>query len=238
MLEKINDLDDSTKEEYRVEIELVKNGTIDLKQLLNIIEKDKDKKKNREKIIMQEKQKRDITSLVELLHKRPELLENIKTFIDYRRLRIEQVLLPDMIEKAENDYENSSFLNIEMMRERVYNLDKQRREKHNKALSNFCGLMREFENFGIPPIYVGEIMDPSKEKDKYGSHYIRGKMTDSMLYILSTIEDININELRIDTEKYDKGLGTFKEIYNNLNKQTHDLGVKKNLTRDDGEIIL
>lgn len=234
----LENLDSKLKEQYKVELDLVKDGLLNEEQFFQIIEKDKLKKQDREKLIKKEKQKRNMTSLIELLNKKPELLNNIKSFMDYRKLRIEQVLIPIMIEEAENDYENFSLLNIDMMRERVYILDKQRREKHNRALSNFSNLMNEFEKFGIPPIYTGNIMDPLKESDRYGNRDIRQEMTDSMLEILSTIEEMNINELNIETEKYDKGLGSFKEIYKDLNKQTHDFGIKKTLESDDGDILI
>lgn len=227
-------LDDNTKNALSIEIEMCKSGGISVDQLNQIINGYKAKSKKVEELAVQASVKRKMESLVVLLNKYPDMLGNIKALIDYRSLRIEQRVYADMLQDArEGRY--GSLYKRDIMESKLEDIDRRRRRVHNKALSNFCGLMRQFTNAGMVPIYDDELMDPSKEKDGYGDHIKRLKMTDGMLGLLANIEDLSINELNLDTDEYKAGLGTFKEIYATLGKQTRDWGGR--IVEDDGDLI-
>lgn len=233
---KLEELDEDSKQKYKVEISLYEEGVLTKEALMQVISNDLKKQAAREQQIKEEQTRKKMENFIKLLKIRPNVLSNVKTFYDYRRLRVEQRLLPIWIEEAQNDYENASFLNISRMQDRVINLDKERRKTHNKALGNFNGLIRDYRLCGIEPFYNGEVMDPYNTKDNYGDPDVRKSMTDAMLSFLGDIEDININELNIDKEEYSEALGTFSQIYKDLNKQTHEYGLKRNIREDDGDL--
>lgn len=235
---KIEELDDETKKKYEVEISLFNQGVLKEEDLMRVISNDLKKQEKRNAEIKKAETRRKMENFIKLLKERPDVLSNIKTFYNYRRLRVEQRLLPIWIEEAKKDYENAGMLNISRMQDRVISLDKERRSVHNKALGNFNGLMRDYRNCGIEPFYQGEIMDPHNQKDNYGDPDIRKSMTDAMLSFLGDIEDTNINELSIQKEDYSEALGTFSQIYKDLNTQTHDYGLRRNIVEDDGDIEL
>lgn len=233
---KLEELDEETNKKYEFEISLYNNGTLTEEMLMQVISNDLKKQAAREQQIKEEQTRRKMENFIKLLKVRPDVLSNIKTFYDYRRLRVEQRLLPIWIEEAQNDYETSGLINISRMQDRVISLDKERRKVHNKALGNFNGLIREYRNCGIEPFYNGESMDPYNTKDGYGDPDVRKSMTDAILSFLGDIEDININELNINKEQYSEALGTFSQIYKDLNKQTHEYGLKRNIREDDGDL--
>lgn len=235
---KIEDLDDETKKKYEVEISLFNQGVLKEEALISVISKDFKKQEERNAKIKEAEIRRRMENFIKLLRLRPDVLSNIKTFYNYRRIRVEQRLLPIWIEEAKNDYENASSLNISRMQDRVVSLDRQRRNVHNIALGNFNGLMRDYRNCGIEPFYQGETMDPYNTKNNYGDPDIRKSMTDAMLSFLGDIEDTNINELSIGKEDYSETIGIFSQIHKDLNTQTHDYGLKRNIVEDDGDIEL
>ena len=231
----LDSLDDNLKKRFEVEIGMYERGEITKDILLKAINKTVQNDDKIKKKLGTNFKRRQMEILVKVLYLHPELLDNIKKIMDYRKLRIEQVLYPNLIEEARQDA-NSGELKIDLMRQRVISLDRKRREYHNTALGNFYGIVRAVSYSDLPPIYTGKIMDISKQPDHYGDHRVREEMTDGMLGLLYNIEDTSINELNIGKEKYDEGLGTFKEIHDMLNHQNHDYGIRNTLKKDDGDI--
>ena len=166
------------------------------------------------------------------LNSNPSSMSNIKALMDYRDLRTEQAWLSYIINEMKHE-PNSSEFKIDSCRMRVEALDKRRRETHNKALGNYAGLLRQMKIHGIPPIYTGHIMDPSKTSNNYGDPNIRNEMTESFLELLYIIEDAKIEDLRKIAEEQEISVQDLSQVKKKLEKSTHDWGVKEPLRKDD-----
>ena len=180
------------------------------------------------------KRNRNITYLIRELNADPSRLANLKALMDYRDLRTLQVWYPDYINELKND-PSVSDLEIQNCEEGVKKLDKDRRNKHDKALGNFYGLVNDMKRRGIPPLYEGKLMDPSKEPDKYGDRNIRKEMTDGFLGLLYDIEELNLEDIKLNKDEYAKGLSTLKTIKQNLERNTRQFGLDKPITEDEGD---
>lgn len=236
---KIEELNEEILKNYSVEYDLYKSGMLSEEKFIKLVENDLQKQEKRQEAIKEERIKRKMTDLVKVLNKSPDMLSNIKTLMDYRELRVLQVHYAAWIsELRENSDTDFSYFNLSKMEESAKDLDYRRRNVHNRALGNFVGIIREYRRNQVEQFYKGQYMDPSKQSDEYGDPNIRKEMTDAILEMLHNIEDVNINELSIATKDYKEGLGTFKIIRKELEKQTRDYGVKSTLKEDDGTIEL
>lgn len=180
------------------------------------------------------KRNRNITYLIRELNADPSRLANLKALMDYRDLRTLQVWYPDYINELKND-PSVSDLEIQNCEEGVKKLDKERRDKHNKALGNFYGLVNDMKRRGIPAFYEGKLMDPSKEPGGYGDPNIRKEMTDSFLGLLYDIEELDIEDIRLSKDEYAQGISTLKSIKQNLERNTRQFGLDKPILEDDGD---
>ena len=179
-----------------------------------------------------------VENLIKVLQKSPDSLSNIKALMDYRSLRTLQISYRDIL----YDYNHGinpevGQLKIDAIQIKFNNLEMERRNVHNKALGNFCGLMRTYRQLNIPPFYIGEYMDPHYEKNNYGDPNIRRDMTDSMFSLLNAIEDVNILELQKRMEQNKEAVQVVDEMRKKLNTETRSYKIRFNSDEDDIERI-
>lgn len=179
-----------------------------------------------------------VENLIKVLQKSPDSLSNIKALMDYRSLRTLQISYRDIL----YDYNHGinpevGQLKIDTMQIEFQELEKKRRDMHNKALGNFCGLMRTYRQLNIPPFHIGEYMDPHYEENEYGDPNIRRDMTDSMFSLLNAIEDVNIIELQKRMEQNKEAVQVVDEMRKKLNTETKSYKIRFNSDEDDVERI-
>lgn len=177
-----------------------------------------------------------VKNLITVLQKKPDCLSNIKALMDYRNLRVLQVYYGDEYQKAKNSgFIEYGPLETDILKNKAESLDKKRRETHNKALGNFCGLLREYRNLGVPPFHIGEYMDPHYEKNGYGDPNIRRDMTDSLFSLLNAIEDVELRELEINSVGNKDAVEQVKELRRDLNSETRGFKMRLNSDEDNVE---
>ena len=148
--------------------------------------------------------------ILEALYSNPRTLEWLKDIEAYRLLRVEQAWISMEI-KAGDSGSKSMY----------EDLDRRRRQYHNKALTAFCRLVEATSSalsnrankapsdgsYYVPrtendgDLYSGPLMIPSEEPDNYGNHAVRMEMTDGMFQFLKFIEETARTDWDITREK-------------------------------------
>lgn len=147
----------------------------------------------------------------------------LTNLLNYRNIRTKQAFLSKL------NFGNNTRKERAMMSE----LDKDRREKHNLALTSLRGLVDFAKKHNLEPIYNGPMLSEEEIESHSSSTYdTRMEMTDAFLKILSDLQTYT-SEICSDKD--------VRNILNNISTQIHksnrDYGVKKELTHDDGDII-
>lgn len=147
----------------------------------------------------------------------------LMNLLEYRNIRTKQAFL------AKLNYGNNTRKERAMMSE----LDKDRREKHNLALTSLKGLVDFAKKHNLEPIYNGPMLSEEEIESHSSTTYdTRMEMTDAFLQILSdlqayTSETCSNKDIR----------SVLNNISNQIHKSNRDYGVKKELTHDDGDIV-
>lgn len=149
----------------------------------------------------------------------------IQSFIDYRNTRVKQKWYSE-ITHGKNDR------NIAIERN---NLDRERRENHNKALISLSSFNDIFVNkFGLEPLYEGNLLTPEQIKAHAPECYdTRMEMTDFFLGFIKEITNYNTREIENPKVK-----DFYESLKDNVCDFERDFGVKENLEKDDGDIKL
>ena len=149
-------------------------------------------------------------------------LMRIKSFLSYRELRTKQAYTSKM-SKGNKD---------RAVMERLAKFDKDRREKHNLALTSLNGLVDFAERFNLEPIYTGKRLSEKEIKEhKADSYDTRLEMTDAFLQILIDLGNYSTRECSDKSLKKD-----LESIKDQMYKFSKDYGVTKELSYDDGDI--
>lgn len=148
------------------------------------------------------------------------IIRMIENMLKYRELRTEQAFVSKM----------NSGNNSREIREKLAELDKDRREKHNLALSSLKGLNEFAKRYGLEPIYTGrELTEEQIESHDSATYDIREEMTDAFLKLLIDIEKSAI-------EEYGNSKVEMMKLQKDIDKTKRQYGVKKELEHDDGNI--
>ena len=151
------------------------------------------------------------------------IVKKILNILEYRKLRTEQAWYSDM---ARGDFSRST-------RQELYNLNNERRFKHNLALTSFLELNEFAKKYGLEPIYKGEMLTAKEIVDHNpGKLDARQEMTDSFLKLLLDLGDYSIRKCNEPDAKKE-----LMKIQNNIAKIQRDYKVKKELEYDDGDIL-
>lgn len=167
------------------------------------------------------------------LEKNPSLLGDIKRMMDYRNLRTEQVFYAKLLYEYRN-YDNLFRVSkmVEQAREwdkglwedKNIQLDKNRRQYHNRALVSFARMVRIGRANELPEIFEGEVLTEDaiyKHEDPYGMS--RERMTDAMFEMLYSIER---GVLQQESE-------AIQEIQSDMDKFNYQYHVQKSMRSDE-----
>lgn len=201
--------------------------------------------KEKYKVDAEEKKEKDIVSIIlEYIKKEQEInryydelegiapneneeedlltINRISYMLAYRELRTKQAYTSKIC-RGNNSQE---------ARERLATLDRDRREKHNLALTSFNGLIDFGIKNNLPPIYEGrrltekeiETHDPMKYDE-------RREMTDAFLQILKDLGDYSTR-----TIEDEDGKKKIEKLQARIYKNQRDYGITQDLIEDDGDI--
>lgn len=150
-------------------------------------------------------------------------LMRIMSFLSYRELRTKQAYTTK-ISKGNKD---------RAVMERLAQFDKDRREKHNLALTSLNELVNFAEKYNLEPIYTGKRLSEDEIKGyKSGPYETRLEMTEAFLQILIDLGNYSTRECSDKALKKD-----LEEIKDKMYKFSRNYGVKQELSHDDGDIL-
>ena len=144
----------------------------------------------------------------------------IENMLKYRELRVEQAYISKM-NMGNNSRE---------FREKATELDKDRREKHNLALTSLKGLNEFAKKYNLEPIYEGRVLTDEQidSHDKF-TYDIREEMTDAFLKMLIELGNFSMEKAVNSKEEIMK-------LQRRIDKTERKYGVKRELEHDDGDI--
>lgn len=150
-------------------------------------------------------------------------IRRIMNLLAYREVRVKQAYISKM--NAGN--------NSRDIRATLSELDKDRREKHNLALSSLKGLVEFAKKNNLEPIYTGNILSEKEiEEHKPASYDVRQEMTNAFLKILKDLGDYSIRNFNVLEDSKE-----LKYIHNKIYKIQSDYAVKEELIEDTGDIL-
>lgn len=150
-------------------------------------------------------------------------IRRIMNLLAYRELRTKQAYTSKICQ-GNND---------RATRERLAKFDKDRREKHNLALTSLNGLVDFAEKNNLEPIYTGNRLSEKEiEEHKAESYDTRLEMTDAFLQILIDLGKYSTRECADKSLKKD-----LESIKDKMYKVSRDYGVTQELSYDDGDIL-
>lgn len=147
------------------------------------------------------------------------ILQKIMLMLKYRELRTEQAFLANVY-KGDRSRET-----LETLAE----LDKDRRIRHNLALTALKGLNIFAEKNNLEPIYKGKVLSEEEiENHSPASYDTRMEMTDAFLEILKDLGEYSIEE--------NSSKKQMMQIITRIDETKRKYGVKEELKHDDGDI--
>lgn len=150
-------------------------------------------------------------------------LQRIMNLLSYREVRVKQAYI-SKLSRGDNSRE---------MRQMLSELDKDRREKHNLALSSLKGLVDFAKRYNMELIYTGPMLSEKEiEEHKPSSFDARQKMTDSFLSILKDLGDYSTRQCTDSSLKKD-----LEMVKNKIYKIDREYKVKQELMYDEGDIL-
>ena len=118
-------------------------------------------------------------------------------------------------------------------RERLEKFNKDRREKHDLALTSLNGLVDFAEKNNLEPIYTGNRLSEKEIKEHNEELYdVRLEMTDAFLQILIDLGNYSTRECADQSLKKD-----LESIKDRMYKFSRDYGITQELSYDDGDIL-
>lgn len=238
----------------KTEVRLFLDGAIDEETMKKVISKNSEKN--------EELRVNRMYALVQGLKNYPDDISNLKAMFDYREMRIKQGYYLDLLAKdddKENHKVNLSALEREKVEEELLKTEGKRKDgstyygdtrnkKHDRALANFHGLMRDINSLGLNFGYTIPFLESAKYDREKMDQNIRKEITDWMFQVFEDIEEIDMSKLR------EKMLNVEKEKNQNISEKDIDedamkmIELKKGLMRqsrefggtikqDDGEFL-
>lgn len=114
----------------------------------------------------------------------------------------------------------------------VNSLDRDQRQKHNRALTSLMAMNEFAKKEGLPEIYTGKLIDKHDIVGLgTGNLDARIEMTNFFLGLLTQISKYNVRELKNDQLKKQ-----IKDVQKKMDSTNSTYKVKKELTSYDGEI--
>ena len=148
-------------------------------------------------------------------------IDRLKNLLSYRTLRTRQAYISKI----------SNGDNSRKTREMLVEIDKDRRDKHNLALSSFKGLNEFAKKYGLEPLYKGKMLTEEQIDSHDPSTYdIRKDMTDAFLKILIELGNYSARENF-------KGAKEIETVQDEIYRVERDYGVKGELKEDDGDVV-
>lgn len=146
----------------------------------------------------------------------------ITNFLNYREIRTKQAYFSKL---------NSGDFSV-TTRSMLADLDKDRREKHNLALTSLKGLVEFAKKHNLEPIYAGPILSEKEIESHTPSTYdTRMEMTDAFLQILN---DLQTYTSTVCSDKHAQSI--LNNVVNKIYKVNRNYALKKELSHDDGDI--
>ena len=109
---------------------------------------------------------------------------------------------------------------------------KERRRKHNSALTAFNGLIDFAKKIGIKPIYEGETLTEEEIESHDNSKYdTRTEMTNAFLKVLNELGEYSAIDCPHKDAKKE-----LMDLQKRMDKVRRTYGIKKELQYDDGDI--
>lgn len=116
--------------------------------------------------------------------------------------------------------------------EMVNSLDRDQRQKHNRALTSLMSMNEFAEKQGLPQLYTGKLVDKHDIRDLgTGNLEARIEMTNFFLGLLTQLSKYNVRELK--NEYLKKQL---KDVQRKMDATNSKYKVKKELSSYDSEI--
>lgn len=182
----------------------------------------------------------EINDIMVYIQKTPQTLEYIKRIMDYRNLRIKQAYYAKLSYQYDHQFQlkssevckivrNAGEFDRSFWKEASISLDKQRRATHNRALSGFSNMVNRGRIYGLPSIYKGRVLE-EKEITGYTGLDVRAKMTDSMLELMSVLENSVIN---MESTKENIKYSDISQVAEQMKKFNRDYNVKKAIEHDE-----
>lgn len=178
----------------------------------------------------------DIDTIKQYLQADSSLLTDIYNMMKYRELRTEQVYYAHLayeydhvdIMKQCKLVRNAGNMDRMTWARKSENLDKTRRNTHNKALISFNSILRTGEICNLPELYEGKKLT-NEEIVGYLKAERREEITDSMFEFLNIIEDGAI-ENELSKENND-----IKGIQNEMKSFNRTYSVSKPILKDESK---
>lgn len=149
-------------------------------------------------------------------------IKRIENLLAYRELRTRQAYVA-MICRGNN---------TRTIRERLAKIDKDRREKHNLALTSFKGLIEFAKKYNLEPIYTGNILSEKDiESHNPQTYDVRKEMTDAFLELLKDLGEYSTRQITDKNARKD-----IEKIQNRIFKNQRDYAIKQELLEDEGDI--
>ena len=182
----------------------------------------------------------EINDIMAYIQRSPQTLEQIKEIMDYRNLRIKQAYYAKLAYQYDNQFKLKSSEICKTVREAgefdrsfwkeaLLNLDKQRRGTHNIALKGFRHMVNMGRIYGLPSIHKGRVLE---EDEIYGYEGldVRAKMTDSMLELMSVLEN---NVINMNVTHENNGYEKFSKVAEEMKQFNRTYKVKKSIVHDE-----
>lgn len=149
-------------------------------------------------------------------------IRRIECLLAYRELRTKQAYTAKIVRGN----------NTRTVRERLATLDRDRREKHNLALTSFKGLIEFAKKYNLEPIYTGNILSEEEiESHSSDTYDVRKEMTDSFLKLLKDLGNYSTRQIIDKNVRKD-----IEKVQNRIFKNQRDYGIKQELLEDKGDI--
>lgn len=182
----------------------------------------------------------EINDIMAYIQRSPQTLEQIKKIMDYRNLRIKQAYYAKLSYQYDHQFDLKSSEICKAVRkagefersfwkDALFSLDRQRRSTHNTALKGFRCMVNMGRIYGLPSIHKGRVLE-EEEIDEYEGLDIRAKMTDSMLELMSVLEN---NVINMEVNQEGNGNEKINQVIDEMKKFNREYNVKKSIEHDE-----
>lgn len=178
----------------------------------------------------------DIDILKEYLTANPDLLNDLNRILKYRNLRSEQAYYALLAKEYDTNImsknkivKNAGEMDRSYWGYLIETLDKQRRDRHNEALTSFNNFLETGYKYGLDYIYIGPTLT-DKEITGYLYSERRAYITDAMFKLLAVLEDAAIEKTApsYTTE-------SLHSVQKDMNRFNRDYNIKQSLLSDESK---